>query len=364
MEIYAGLDVHSKNTVYCIQSKDGEVLAQGEIATDAQQLACMFKRHKVAPGTRVGLETGTQAHWMAETLFKLGMEPVVIDAGEVRRKARRRSQKCDSRDAFEICDGLRRQQWEKIVWLPPAEIRQMRELLSRRRSFVSLRAKQINCAKFILRSHGIATSRMTLQSDMAWQRVINAHPAHAQFVQLHREFWCQACKTIAQLDEQLQQCLECFGHRSELLQTCFGVGPVVAATFIAAIGDASRFATSNHVVSYLGLAPSTYDSGERQRRGRITHEGPRWARSALVESAHQARRRNHPLQPYYRRMAAKTGIKCAAVAVAARLARILWRMWSDNQAFDLSKLNVCRSPKTTLKTTIYQMKETTMAKAL
>lgn len=361
MTLFIGLDVHSKNTQYCIEDSNGEILARGEVATCEAEFQSLFCRHNVPSGTRIGLETGTQAQWMAEVLYRLEMEPVVIDAGEVRRKARRRGQKSDGRDAFEICDGLRRDQWQSIVWLPPANVRQLREILSRRRHFTKLSTSQINAAKFILRSNGIRTAAVTLQSETAWKKLIGLYPAHKEYLTMHFEVWCMAQQKIRELDKKAGEQVECFGETSEILETCFGVGPVASASFIAAIGDPGRFPTSGHVVSYLGLAPSTYDSGETERHGHITHAGPRWMRAVLVECAHQARRLNHPLQPYFSRLMGKKGRKCAAVAVAARLARILWRMWRDGKRFDVTRLNVERKAKTRSKTTLYQIKTEAVA---
>lgn len=299
MEIYVGLDMHSKETVFCIQDRAGGVLGEDRIATTAKGLADMIKRYKIPSGTRVALETGTQCHWAAEVLFQLGMEPVVVDAGEVRQKARRRGQKSDKRDAFEICDGLRRDQWTKIVWLPPTQIRKLREALSRRRHFVSACTREINSARFVLRSHGLTTTGIRLQNEQGWQRMIKLYPDHQEYLTMHFQMWKTASQTVEQLNRQVELALAPFAQVAELLQSCFGVGPIASASFIAAIGKPERFACSNQVISYLGLAPSTHDTGDRQCHGHITHAGPTWARSALVECAHQARRVKHCITPAF-----------------------------------------------------------------
>ena len=106
------------------------------------------------------------------------------------------------------------------------------------------------------------------------------------------------------------------------------------------LGTPDRFPTSSHVVSYIGLAVSTYSSGERERYGHITKRGSAELRMLLCEAAHHAANIRHPLNPYFRRISARHGYQKAVVAVAQRLARILFQMWRKGEAFDVRQLNV------------------------
>ena len=74
--------------------------------------------HRLPGGTRVALETGTVAFFVARQLAALGLAPDVIDAHEVRLKAHRPNQKSDRRDALELCEGLRRDMYRAIVHVP------------------------------------------------------------------------------------------------------------------------------------------------------------------------------------------------------------------------------------------------------
>jgi transposase len=138
----------------------------------------------------------------------------------------------------------------------------------------------------------------------------------------------------------LAEALEPFKEDFLRLQSAPGVGPVVAATYLAVIATPERFPTSSHVASYLGLVPSTYDSGERERHGRITKQGSTELRAVLCEAAHRAADPHHPLNPYFVKVVAKGGYRRAIVAVAHRLARILFQMWKKKEDFDVTKLGV------------------------
>ena len=156
MKYYVGLDVHCKQTVYVLQNDEGRVLKEGSIPTTVEGLGQLVKELKLPKDTPIGLETGAQANWVAQQLGARSMQPFVINAKEVRQKARRLGQKTDRRDAFEICDGLRREIYISIVWVPGEGIERLRKILSRRRHFVRIATRQITAVKFLLRSCGCA----------------------------------------------------------------------------------------------------------------------------------------------------------------------------------------------------------------
>jgi transposase len=243
--------------------------------------------------------------------------------------------------------------------MPPAGIRQLRTILSRRRHFVKIATSQINAAKFVLRSHGLRTTGICLTTQAGWEKLLGRPDvaAMAGHLRMHARLWADARSLIVRLEKELDRALAPVRYEMDLLCTAPGVGLVTTASFIATIGNPARFATGGQVVSYVGLAPSTHDSGDRERHGHITRQGCSSLRAVLVEAAHQARRINHPLNPYYRRMAAKSGIKSAVVAVAARTARILWRMWLSNTRFTIDKLNVEFKLATRTKTYLFRLKE-------
>jgi transposase len=113
---------------------------------------------------------------------------------------------------------------------------------------------------------------------------------------------------------------------------------VTATSFVATLDEASRFADAKQVRAYLGLVPSEYRSGERQQRGHINKTGPGRTRYLLVESAWTILRRgsptNLPLHAWGKRIAERRGQRVAVVALARKLAGILFVMWRDGTSFD------------------------------
>ncbi len=118
------------------------------------------------------------------------------------------------------------------------------------------------------------------------------------------------------------------------LMTIPGVDMVVAVGLIAAIGPIDPFDGPERLVAYLGLNPSVHQSGEcRPRHGRITKQGRTHARTMLVEAAWQAVRGPGPLRAFFERVRRRRGNHIAAVAVARKLAVIIWHLLSRGEDY-------------------------------
>ena len=115
-----------------------------------------------------------------------------------------------------------------------------------------------------------------------------------------------------------------------LLETTPGVGPRTAEVVVAYLGEARRFETGKQVSAYGGLVPRQYQSGESDRRGRITRRGPALLRNLLVECAWVMLRYNRWGQAVFRRLShGKARKKQAVVALARKLLVRCWAMLRD-----------------------------------
>jgi len=347
MEAYVGLDVHSKRSVFVIEAEDGRVVARGDIPTTPEGFRRLRRQHELTAETPVALETGTVAFYAARELARVGLRPIVIDAHEVRVKAHRPQQKSDRRDAFELCEGLRREQYRSVVHVPPARIGALRETLSRRRHFVAVRVAEVNAVKRLLRGAGLGHLRRSLGTEAAWAKLLAAlapEPALRTHVAQHHALWRCAQEQIAALEAALAAQPPPIATVAARLQTVPGVGPLTSLTAVAVFSDVQRFPSAKHAASYAGLVPSTNQSGERDTHGPITKRGSAALRTMLCEAAHHAQRPAHPLHPYFARRCAQRGYKMAVVAVAHRLCRILFALLRDGVAFDIAKLAVEEGP--------------------
>ena len=109
-----------------------------------------------------------RSSWRASSK-RLGLEPRVIDAHEVRRKAHRPEQKSDTCDAQELCEGLRHRFYRSVVNVPSAEIEELCTMLPRRRHFIRIQTAEVNAVKRLLRGAGCGAGRRgTLRIDAYW----------------------------------------------------------------------------------------------------------------------------------------------------------------------------------------------------
>jgi transposase len=129
-----------------------------------------------------------------------------------------------------------------------------------------------------------------------------------------------------------------------LLSTAPSIGPITASAVVATVDDIKRFASAHHFEAFLGLVPGERSSGEKRRIGRITKAGNSRVRYLLVEAGWRILRAKDPetaaLRAWGLRIAERRGKRIAVVAIARRLAGILYAMWRDQQAYDSTKLRV------------------------
>ena len=118
------------------------------------------------------------------------------------------------------------------------------------------------------------------------------------------------------------------GYRA--VQAIPGVGPVLAAVFVAEIGDVSRFASAHHLASWAGVTPSHHESDTTVRRGHITKQGSRLVRWAAVDAV--ARQRGDtPIRAHHHRVADRRGTNIGRVAAARKLITLVYYGLRDGE---------------------------------
>jgi transposase len=140
---------------------------------------------------------------------------------------------------------------------------------------------------------------------------------------------------IALADKELRQLAQ-RDPLCERLMSVPGVGPVTSLRFAAALDDASRFPTSHSVQAYLGLTPGENSSSQRHHRTSITKAGPAPVRRALVQAAWSLRRCRpaDPITKWAAEIEQRRGKCIATVAVARKLAGVLYALWRDGTRYE------------------------------
>jgi transposase len=327
-----GLDLHKRESQLCILTEAGELLERRIPTTRAHFAAALQSYHPA----RVLLEASTESEWVARHLEALGHTAIVADPGFAAMYATRSARvKTDKRDARTLCDALRLGAYRPIHRVSEAQ-RHVRAELAVRDALVRTRTRYIAIIKAAVRREGLRlpsseaqhTARELAELPLAAETVQELAPLVALFAPLNAAIAAADARLVA-LARQHPAALR--------LATMPTIGPITALAFVAALDHVDRFASAKQVRAYLGLVPSEYSSADRRIRGRITKRGDVRTRWLLVEAGWRVLRASQPelaaLKAWGEQVARRRGKRIAAVALARRLAGILYAMWRDDQSF-------------------------------
>jgi len=158
------------------------------------------------------------------------------------------------------------------------------------------------------------------------------------------------CKQVRATDKIVKEIVES-DEDCELLKSIPGIGEFFAVLIKTEIGDIERFPSSSKLCSYAGIVPSTYASGGKVWHGRLTKQGNRWLRWAIVEAMKPAISSNGELRSYYERIRYKKGPKAAKLATARRLLAIVYRVLKEKDTFKMYKTEIKRKTESPSSTT-------------
>jgi transposase len=329
---YCGLDLGKKSSRFCVVDAKRVVVREGNVRNRVAELQKVFARF---PSMRIAIEASTKAFWVADRLRELGHEPVVVDPGRTKAigAALIKHDKLDARVLATLCaaDVLAK------VDQPSEAQRMARMPVVVRDGLVRCRVRLATMVRSILDSEGIDLRDCALDrfadrvEELAGEMPDEIRLAIAPALEMIRDL----SERIESCGKQLAASME-KDEDAQRLMTAPGVGPVVAACFLLAVRDPSRFDSGRQVGAYLGLVPSLYQSGQTNRRGRITKHGNRQARWALTIAANALLRSCAPsaLRDWGRGLAERIGRKKAVIAVARKLAAVLWAMWRNGREFE------------------------------
>ncbi len=334
--LYVGLDLSRKRIDFHALSEGGELAERGAVPADRDGLAhLVYRLGSHDREVRAVIESMNGARFVHDQLELAGLEVEIADAQRVKGLAPLAC-KTDKIDAWVLAE-LARRDLVPAIWLPDPAVRGERERARWRLHLVRHRSSLKQRVHAVLLAHGKPCpvsdlfgvrgrqllARLGLPEP--WQGTIEA-----------------SLRLIDELDREISDCereLRRIGadHRYvPLLCTVPGIRWVLAYTIAAELGDISRFASPRKLAGYTGLCPRVYQSGERDLRGPLSKQGPRYLRWALVEAATHAC--THPVyrdryQQTKTRIGKQRGAKVAQIDLARRLSEAIWHMLSRGEAF-------------------------------
>jgi len=350
--VHAGLDLSRKRLDIQLLADDGTKLRYLAVVPDADGLRTVARLVQTTYGqpVRAAIESMTGARFVHDQLELSGWDVTVANAQLVKGVAPLAC-KTDRIDAGVLAE-LSRRDLVPAIWLPDPAVRAERErarwrlFLVRHRTSLKNRIHQTlttygyQCPVADLFGRGGRALLERLELPEPWLSTVTA-----------------SVHLIDDLTQQVHQCereLRALGADHPyvpLLQTVPGIGWVLAYTIAAEIGDITRFASPTKLCGYTGLAPLVRQSGNRDFRGPLAKNGPRYLRWALVEAAHTAARHPRYQQRYAatkQRLGKQRGSKVAAVELARTLTQAIWYMLTRHQPFAPAGATFCLAAKTAL----------------
>jgi transposase len=277
---------------------------------------------------RVAMEASTYIIPMYRRLAEEGYNLTVSHPKKTRyiAEARIKSDRVDSKALAELLrlDSL------PESYIPPRDIAVLREKIRRRAFMVRQRTKLKVKIRDVLAYEGVKPSKeygLFTGKGVEWLRCLGVEP-----VDCYLRLMAPLSREVLLLSRELRG-LAGEDPDVRLLKTIPGVGYYIALLIKAEVGDISRFTSGDHLASYAGLVPSTRSSGGIERHGRITREGSRWLRWALVEAAMVHLRYDTPVTRLYHRVAERRGRKPALVAAARKLLTVCYSVLRNRRPY-------------------------------
>lgn len=318
---YVGLDVHLDFCEVAI-CEAGRVRSAGRVEATPDGLELFAA--SLGADDRVALEVTGNAWEIARVLEPHVARVIVVSPADTgMRQARAKTDRLDARTLAKLLAAGDLD----AVWVPDRATWVMRRRLARRGQLVHARTRVKNELHAVLMRQLIGRPPVSdlfgangrdwlagLDLPIEERETVDAGMRQIEFLE----------QEIADV-ERLIASAALESAEIKRLMTVPGVNVIVAASFVAAIGDIGRFKSARNLVGYLGLDPRVSQSGSTAAtHGRISKQGSCRARHALVEACWSAVRQPGPLKAFYERVRARRGHSVAIVAAARKLACLFW----------------------------------------
>jgi transposase len=364
----AGIDVHKKNVVVCVRRLDPAGKVRQEVRTYSTMTRDLLALGDwlVSQGVSHAALESTGVYWKPVfNLLEDRVRVILVNAEHIKQVPGR---KTDVKDCAWIAQLLHHGLL-KASFVPPAPIRELRDLTRQRTQVIAERTGVANRVQKVLEDANIklgcvatdvlgVSGRDMLEAlvagetdpqrlaDRARKRLRAKIPQleqalrgrvtehHRFLLRLHLDHLDHLDQLDARLTERMEAILAPFGEALEQLTTIPGVSQRTAAIVVAEVGtDMSQFPSADHLASWAGLSPGNHESAGKRRSGRTT-KGNRWLRQVLVQAAWAA---SHTKDTYlaaqYRRLAKRRGRKKALIAVAHTLLVICYNVLKKQTSY-------------------------------
>jgi transposase len=287
------------------------------------------------PPTRIGIEACGASHYWARVLRGLGHEVVLLPPQYIQPYVKRG--KNDAIDAAAICEAMSRPGM-RFVPVKSAESQAGLMVLRVRELLVKQRTALINAIRGHAAEFGVTAAKGPVKVSDLLQR---AHAKETGVPAPAREMLSLLADQLDAVETRLKtlegqlMAVHKDNQASQCLATIPGVGPIGAVSFALRVPDPKAFRSGRHFAAWIGLTPRENSTGGRRRPGKISRQGDEALRKLLVLGATAVIRFAKPgrTSPWLLKLLARRPKKLAAVALANKMARIIWAMLVSGEVY-------------------------------
>jgi len=326
MESYVSVDLHRRRSLVMRRCPDGSAVSVRVDNSPTNLVEAVFAGEGVPV---VAIEATYGWYWAADCLEAAGasvhlVHPLGLNWGSRRVKS-------DHTDAEALLDLLERGRLPE-AWISPPHVRELRELVRGRHKLVGDRTRYKNQVHGILAKHGLipTVSDVFGTRGRRWLEAVPVEGAYRYRVDVLVGLVDHLNVEIGRYDERISPVVKTDPAYRALLKIP-QVGPVLAAVFIAEIGDISRFGNADQLACWVGLTPRERSSDTKTVHGSISKQGSRLVRWAAVEASVKQRKGSHFYNEYHRHLERRGRPGIARVAVARKLMRLVFFAMRDHE---------------------------------
>jgi transposase len=356
--IFVGIDLGDKNSVARIavdREKAERFTFINNRAGRARLLAEVSKKAEHAGGAKVVMayEASSCGFILSDEAKAAGKDCYVLAPTKMEKSVEQRKHKNDDRDAEDLLDKVRAHVLAgnrlPTVWVPDLKARDDRELIRTRMELSEKQTQVKSQVQMLLKRHGVEklpqlrggwTKRyrqwlegLAQSSALGWGTRQALGSLLRQLGSIESE--------IQEIDKLVRQLAEDPRHQAivaELMQEA-GVGLITALVYRTEIGYAGRFRRSRQVGKFVGLTPTSHESGQQNdRKGHISRQGPSRLRKILCQASWVHVRHDEPSRRTYQRVAERNPKK-KKIALVAIMRRLAIRLWHRMRKIELQSEN-------------------------
>ena len=338
MKEYLALDAHKRYSLAERDPVSGGAARQQRV--EHRRGAIREYLADVEVGTPVALEATIGWYWIADEIEAAGCVPALVHPykSKVMLGCINKTDKLDVHGL----NRLQRTGTLPTVWIPPAGLRDQRELPRVRMFLVRHRSRLKNRIQAELTKYGVPVLGVSDPFGRKGQALLRANleelpPVTRQMTEALLDQYAFVDQQVRQTESQIERLLA-ETPAMRLLMTMPGVGRILATVIALEVGDVRRFASAQHLASYAGTTPRVHASGGKVRYGRLRQDVNRHLKWALIEAANgvcmnRRRQAHRHVSRLYERVAWRRGHAKAIGAVARHLAEASFYVLSKQEAY-------------------------------